>query len=53
MSQRRQRPPMFTFVFDGALFKFKAHRPANASLFQEPPRNAPHQLYRVLTLILF
>ena len=31
---------MFTFVFEGALFKFRAKTPAFAALFQLPPRIA-------------
>ena len=34
---------MFLFVFDGALFTFKAHRPAFVPLFQLPPRIEPRK----------
>jgi hypothetical protein len=43
MSQRRQRHPTFEFKIDGALFRFKAHRPVCAPSFQEPPRIAPRK----------
>jgi hypothetical protein len=50
MSQRRHRPPMFVFVFDGALFKFKFHRPAFVVLFQLPPRIAPRKARSIVVV---